>query len=86
MCSSERFVCFFFKWDLLRYKGGTKYTNFIPLIPTGWTIATFAQRGIEIKTEIINGHEDIRLVFWDLNNPIHQHYINGLNTIVNKNA
>jgi hypothetical protein len=77
----------FFKWDLLRYLDGTKYTNFIPLIPTGWTIATFAQHNIEIETEIINGQEHIRLVFWDLSNPNHWHYINGsFNNLVNTNA
>lgn len=78
-CVAQRglFICLF-RWDLLRYQYNTKYTNFIPLIPTGWSIATFAQHGVEIETEIINGQEQIRLVFWDLNNPIHQHYLDGL--------
>jgi hypothetical protein len=80
------FICIF-KWDLSKYITETQYNNFFSLIPTGWTKAKFAQHNIDIETEIINGVEEIRLVFWDLSNRAHWQYINGLfhsvvNTIV----
>lgn len=79
-------ICFF-KFDLNRFQNGTLYTNFIPVVPDGWTIATFIQHGIEIKTEYINGREEIRLIHWKLDNPSHLRYIHGMfNYISNTNA
>lgn len=79
-------ICFF-KFDLSSFGTGTEYTNFQPLIPSGWTIDTFRQHNIKIRTEVINGVEEIRLIWWRFDNPSHLRYIHGMfNYISNTNA
>lgn len=69
-------ICFF-KFDLLEFEDSI-YTNFEPLNLEGWPIYLFNVFEIALETEILENREEIRVIRWRLDNPLHHIYIHNM--------
>ena len=69
-----------FTFDILRYQEdiSPKYTNFIPLNLHNWNVTDFAELDIKVETEIINGVEEVRVIYWKLDDPTHRMYLHEM--------
>jgi hypothetical protein len=72
-------ICFF-KFDILEYDDSISpdYTNLIPLNLNDWTEEDFKEYEIQVITEKIRGNNEVRVIYWRLDNPIHAPYIHDM--------
>ena len=72
-------ICLF-KFDILRYQTETSpnYTNFIPLNLLNWSLVDFKALDIKVKTEIINKQEEVRVIYWKLDDASHAPFIHSM--------